>query len=256
MLHVYSAAGNIIGILKTTKTLPSSLPVPLSLLDKHHIDQLILYHPLSLQIKIFNRDGSVAKNCGNGLRALGHHLYKHSPSPSDLCHIQLNNQTYWLHNKSHGPTVETWVQVGQPIIKCSTSLEQGITPYTLMSVGNDHLVVWNYPICIKLISAYCQQFNVSFAYTLPDIPSKPNTPFPIYLQTYERGVGWTQSCGSAAACMTALAQHYFPNTLNLKWEINTPGGVLKTQMTPEGIIQTGAVNTISEIQISDHWQNH
>ncbi|MEC7030222.1 MAG: hypothetical protein VXW87_00940 [Pseudomonadota bacterium] len=248
MLHVYSATGNIIGLIET-KSLPKpEEPVVYKdILTTHSIDQLIFYHPSTLRLIIFNRDGSVAKNCGNGLRALGHHLGQTNIEADFKLEILPHKKPVLIQNIYSETTLTTWVQVGQPYIQKHTHTIQS-PPYTLLSVGNDHLIVWNHPICNNLIKAFNTEYNISFAYTLPQIYSNSNTPTRLYLRTYERGVGWTAACGSAAACLTTLANHLIARD-QCKWEVHTLGGILKNKITPKGIFQTGSIKKLSSLSL-------
>ncbi len=219
MLNVYSAAGNIIGLL-STKNL--GLP-PTHILAHHNVDQLILYHPETLHLRIYNYDGSIAKQCGNGLRALGFHLNK----PQIVA---------WLPESSHiiQNLKETWVHMGMPCIKQNN--EDFKIPHTILNIGNDHLIVWGHPICDTFIQTNCQTYNISFASSL-----STNR---IHLRTYERGVGWTQACGSAAASTAFLAHSRNPHITD--WSIISPGGELINIITAEGVLQSGPIEKVYE----------
>lgn len=217
MIHVYSAAGNIIGLLSSTNPLPSDL----NILDQHKIDQLIVYHPKTFALIIYNRDGSRALQCGNGLRALGFHL-KH-----DLI-ASISNIDFSI---TYSPEA-VWANLALPSSITALS-HQGISLYEV-HIGNPHLIVFSMPD-EAIISTYHTQYNISFV-------SPKEDSFDI--KTYERGVGFTQSCGSAScAAVSILYQSVKKDT----WKANTQGGQLLIHIKEDGYWLSGPITPLQSL---------
>jgi|GEM_PF-5585454 diaminopimelate epimerase len=216
-LTIYNACGNIIGIL----TNPHK-PFPKEILKL--CDQLLVYH--APRIKIYNQDGSKATQCGNGLRALAHHLGE----KNNTFYIENTPYQSWYRNHQH------WLEIPLPQ-QITDSSYQNI-PYKAINVGNLHALFGqnmlpHYPKLTPLQ----QTHNISFLEIIGQN---------IHIKTYERGVGFTASCGSAAAASAFLAQSHYPNIHT--WKIQSKGGELITNVD-QSILQTGPVSSISHINI-------
>lgn len=212
-IHIYSACGNIIGLSQNNR-----LSVPPNHLKL--IDQLIIYQ--NNHLTIYNQDGSLAKQCGNGLRALAHHL-----GPSNHS-FYINDQIYHTHYQAP----DHWVQFPLP----THSLEKHLhIPYVLINVGNlhalfDYKLKDQYPLLMPLLIDY----NISFMKITNNI---------IEITTYERGVGYTESCGSAACAAAYLASL---TSSNKTWKVKSKGGILTTTIT-DVVLQTGPVTKLEKI---------
>ncbi len=206
------------------------------------------------QVKIFNADGSLAEQCGNGLRCVAKLMIGDSTQPIQL---DVENNTYLAIKKNDG--IE--VSMGEPKAIISEQSYQQPHPISilgktvwayLISLGNPHAIVFtdqltgiNFETHARLISShpqFDQGINVSFV-----IKSGSDQAI---VRTFERGVGETSACGSAACAVTAaLASEN--NTKH--FTINFRGGKLTTRVDNGVIYQSGpAVEIFSgSIDISD-----
>lgn len=217
-MDIYSACGNIIGII-TNPLLPPSLS---QLLPK--VDQLLVLK--GQELTIYNQDGSLAKQCGNGLRALAVHI--NQPSIT----VSVFNQQYqaFRHKNTY------WVQLPLPTILYKEHYCQ--IPFTLVDVGNLHaLFDMQYLSSQKALSPLQSYYNVSF------FSQEKNT---IHIKTYEKGVGETESCGSAACAAAFLAAQ---SSTTKQWFVRSQGGLLTTTLSNNHILQTGNVKLIEHINI-------
>lgn len=218
-LHVYSATGNVVGLLLYQKVSPQDL----HRYFKNPIEQ-ILVSDTKHRITIYNRDGSTADHCGNGLRALAHHLKR-------------KKIIFYVNGRAHTAQRldnQYWISIGAPVSPIRKKHFEYI-PYHEVSLGNQHLIFdkkWVDHIQL-LHPPFSKHFNLSFI----DI-----TPKQIEIETFERGCGWTEACGSASAAAVYVASREYP-TIKSWTAINT-GGVIQMAFTAEGIIQTGQVKKL------------
>lgn len=212
-VSIYDACGNIIGISKS--------PPHLDYL--HTVDQWIVCH--GHHIQIYNRDGSQAFQCGNGLRALSYHF----DEPQNTFYIQGRPFKTYQHKAHH------WIVLPHPT-RLITSHFEGI-PYTKVHLGNEHaLFDQKWRSYQSLLMPLQQTCNLSF------MRIEENH---IQLETHEKGAGLTGSCGSAASAAAYLAHqtHGFSD-----WYIHCPKGTLRVQIS-ETIQLTGPITLLEKISI-------
>lgn len=213
-LFIYSAAGNIIGLI--TK--------PIDYTDIHkiflkypRIEQL-LYKKEGI-LRIYNCDGSEAYQCGNGLRAWAYHF--------DQMHyaIKLQRSMHTLKKIQES----FWVDLGEPAFLSSLDLR---LDHWVVDIGNKHLIL-EHKAELDTVSAFKEDFNISF------ISIQRSR---IKIRTYERGAGWTNACGSAACAAVHVARQKYPTD---DWEVISNGGTLKVTVINNSYWQTGIVTLVS-----------
>ena len=212
-MHVYSATGNIIALIWEN---PNLVDIDKIILAHPTIDQVLCQH-LNMTY-IFNRDGSEAKQCGNGLRTLAFHMGKHSTM------IQLRQKSHQVSKKDG----MYWVNLGTPIQLPYLDLH---IAHAVVDIGNLHLIIES-SVCDKIISLYKHKYNISFVEIYNGV---------LNIKTYERGVGWTNACGSATAAATYVGYLRYSSPI---WEAITPGGKLLMRIIDNQIWQTGDINPI------------
>ena len=188
-------------------------------------DQIMAVHaPLSngvtADIRILNRDGSAAGACGNGMRCVasalaaemgerdmtftvgGQVLTAAFPSP-DLVAVDM------------GPPRLDWDQIPlEEEFADTTGIELQIGPIddpvlhtpSVANMGNPHAIFW-----VDDVWAHDLERHGSLLEHHPVFPEKANIslahvtgPEALTLRTWERGVGLTEACGSAA-CAAAVS---------------------------------------------------
>lgn len=213
-------------------------------------DQLLLLesstHPLAdFNYRIFNANGQEVEHCGNGARCIGLYIKHHQLRPHHS--FRLNTQDSILNISVDSSNTVT-VNMGQPnfIAEDITYLHrksgpiQLITldnyelPFYLVSVGNPHAVILEpvtHPLNLDQLGKLFNQpsyfprgINLSIAQI--DDPSN------VRLQVYERGVGQTQACGTAACAVMALGHHL--KKLTSSAQIHQPGGSLNVSWKGHG----------------------
>ncbi|WP_367680644.1 diaminopimelate epimerase [Candidatus Fukatsuia anoeciicola] len=216
------------------------------LADRHTgvgFDQMLMveapYDPeLDFHYRIFNADGSEAYQCGNGARCFA--LFVHLKGLTKKQHIYVSTQSgrivlHIINNK------QVCVNMGEPIFTsqaisfCIAKTEKiyillatkYITICGVVSVGNLHCILQVKDISVTDVAligpilenheCFSQRVNISFM----QIVNRER----IYLRIYERGVGETKACGSAACAAVAIGVKQ--GILNKKVDVQMQGGSLR-----------------------------
>lgn len=166
---------------------------------EHHCDGYLRVH--SHQMKIFNADGSHANLCVNGLHCFTQYLY-------DL------NSNYSTYALVIGNTVyKSEILYTNPFVSRVTLKRPNIFR-NHVNVGNKHLVLFK---DLEKAKELCKRYDCNIDFVRIMDRNK------IEVMTYERGVGFTPSCGSGnvASCAYAYENDYCDNEI----EVSNPGGM-------------------------------
>ncbi|UTC24521.1 hypothetical protein MMH89_04730 [Candidatus Comchoanobacter bicostacola] len=215
MIHLYSALGNIIVLFPALPPLKKHTAIIKALLSKAYFDQIIYYERTNKQCNtiIQNRDGSYAQQCGNGLRALAHHLRQ------PRLDIVINNNAY-LALQEDGCY---WVDMGAP------SFVKQLNDLFEVSLGNNHIISLS-PTREDLIKQWSQTHNISFVQQVTQNTFK--------IKTYERGCGWTACCASASTAASIALYKLSPQHI---WHALHDEGTLNIHKQNRQWLQTGPV---------------
>jgi diaminopimelate epimerase len=150
--------------------------------------------------RLFNRDGSEAKQCGNGVRCLAKYLFQHVDGK---IHHRLASNWYVIET-SVLTDGQVMANMGQP---CKVALNQTIMlneqqiSYHFVDIGNQHVTVLDQAKKTpdgkeQLGQAFNthERFSDGINVGMMNIES----PSEVLLTVYERGCGVTQACGSGA----------------------------------------------------------
>lgn len=183
-------------------------------------DQLLVLHAnaagaADCRVHIYNHDGSPARQCGNGMRAIARWLEDEQPGRQRFL-LDTPAGPIEVENRSDH---QVRVNMGRPEFKpASVGLEPGVALDSLLgdlpglleaglvSMGNPHLVLLldeqAPPALVEQRGSQLSQhpgfregINVSFAALGTNA---------VHLGVHERGVGPTRACGSAACATAAL----------------------------------------------------
>jgi diaminopimelate epimerase len=163
-------------------------------------DQLLVFDIKKsgiVELSIFNKDGSIALNCGNGLRCIG--LLLKILKQIDEAEIQIKGgskvktKILNLYNNTQG---EVYAELGEYSMFDN---DDGVDVY----IGNSHLVIpidnlSNVDMGYSEYLSKKRDKNISFA-QYSDNSAK--------VRVYERGAGETNACGSAAAAVQLAFMH-------------------------------------------------
>ncbi len=157
-------------------------------------DQLLIFNLKKtgiIELLIYNQDGSVALNCGNGIRCIGMLMQilkgKKTTEIQNIGGSRVKTIVLETNNSLKG---EVYAELGEYSIEQN---DDGVDVY----IGNKHLVIpfdnlSNVDMGYGKYLSEKRDTNVSFA-EYGDSYAK--------VMVYERGVGETKACGSAAAAV-------------------------------------------------------
>lgn len=237
-----------------------------SLCDRHRgvgADGILLVgvRGASPRMRVINADGSRPQMCGNGLRCVALHIVRAGladgamtvetdagPHPVEV--LKDGRVSVSMVPASFAPG-ELPVIADAPLIDAPFEVGGRTLAVTAVSMGNPHAVIfdtlgddrWSLGPALGADARFPQGVNVGFA--------QRTGPQAFELHVLERGVGWTQACGTgacaaaAAAVTTKRAQEGHPIAITL------PGGRLDITIGPPGqrIIMTGPARHVFEGQL-------
>jgi diaminopimelate epimerase len=212
-------------------------------------------------IRIYNNDGGEAGACGNGARCVADRLARVSGARAFAVEtaagvIACERLGEWTYRVDMGPPRLAWneIPLARPVDdERAVSLRlPGLPDYgraSVVNIGNPHAIFWVADVAAIPLEAVGPRFenhplfpekaNVSFAEVL--------APDQIKLRVWERGVGITLGCGSAA-CATVVAASRL-GFAGRAARIDLPGGELTIEWRAgdDHVLMTGPVEFEREI---------
>jgi diaminopimelate epimerase len=225
-------------------------------------DQLMALYPprtpgTAAFVRIYNKDGSEAGACGNGMRCLASLLFEETGKSALSVETKAGLLNCWKAGEESftvdmGAPRFRWDEI--PLaeeFRDTRAIELQIGPIdrpilhspSVVNVGNPHAIFWvddvgtydlarigpmleNHPI-------FPERANISLA----AVKSREH----IVVRTWERGAGLTQACGSAA-CAAAVAAARTRRT-GRKVTVTLPGGdlLIEWREADEHVLMTGPV---------------
>ena len=205
---------------------PESISVILS--DRHFSigsDGIILILPSTVadaKMRIFNRDGSEGKMCGNGIRCVAKYLYEHNIvrksrmtietlSGVRSLHLYIQNETVISVMVNMGKAILDPAHIpvsmdGETIINRPLEVLDKCWSVTCLSMGNPHCVTFvdnadtldiaKVGPAFELHSCFPDHVNTEFVQVINRATLK--------MRVWERGSGETWACGTGA-CAAAVA---------------------------------------------------
>jgi diaminopimelate epimerase len=212
-------------------------------------------------VRIFNNDGSEAEACGNGARCVADRLARESGAASLAIEtvagrIACERLGEWRYRVDMGAPRFGWneIPLAQAVedtrrVKVALPGLADYGPASVVNMGNPHAVFW-----VKDLAAIPLEIVGPRFETHPLFPEKANISFAevrardaIKLRVWERGVGITLACGSAA-CATLVAATRLGLTDRLA-HIALPGGELTIEWreSDNRVLMAGPVEFEREI---------
>ena len=216
-------------------------------------------------VTIYNNDGSEAGACGNGTRCVADRLARETGADAltietaaglIVCE-RLAPSTYRV---DMGPPRLAWSDI--PLAhavadprRVEIPLPGGpnFGPASVINMGNPHAIFWVNDVAAVPLETVGPRFE-----THPLFPEKANISFAqvktraaIALRVWERGVGATLACGSAA-CATLVASVRLGLT-DRKARVSLPGGELTIEWLEgdDHVMMTGPVEFEREIVLDE-----
>ena len=177
--------------------------------------------PNEINLRVLNSDASEAKNCGNGIRCVAQWFFDKNKLKKQV-KILLKKTVYLAQKQENKILVDMQTCTVEQYRQ--NFLTTKILSVYKANVKNAHLV-WIFKTkpesnkYIEILKSSMPDFNLynhNFVWFEQDN---------IYAEVFEKGVGFTQSCGSgaiASACAVAIFKENIAQTIH----INQPGGLL------------------------------
>ena len=253
---------------------PEALAVRLS--DRHFgvgADGVILVAPSKVadaQMKMYNRDGSEGKMCGNGIRCVGKFLYDHGMiNYNEKKEITIETLSGIKKLKAYtndGEVTTLRVDMGKAILnpaEVPVALDgDKIVDRPVTIAGNDYNIT-----CVSMGNPHCVVFRddidrIDIEKVGPEIefdpmfPERVNTEFvtvlddhTIKMRVWERGSGETWACGTGAcaAAVAAVENGYCKKGEDIK--VKLIGGDLIINYTDETVYMTGNAEKVFEGEV-------
>jgi diaminopimelate epimerase len=214
-------------------------------------------------VTIYNNDGSLSGACGNGTRCVADRLARETGATEFSVEtvagmIACERLGEWAYRVDMGAPRLGWREIPlahevadtrRVAIPLDGATEIG--PASLVNMGNPHAVFFVEDVAAIDVKAlgpryethalFPEKANISFAQVL--------APDHIAMRVWERGVGVTQACGSAA-CATLVAASRLGLT-GREARVNLPGGqlVIAWRESDEHVLMTGPVEFEREIAL-------
>ncbi|MCL1854488.1 MAG: diaminopimelate epimerase [Clostridia bacterium] len=230
-------------------------------------DGLILILPGSradFRMRIFNKDGSEAEMCGNGIRCVAKYCYERRLTGKTAFTIESGGAVKHVVCLLRDGTVHSVrVDMGEPVLEGSRipsaitgnpvanhplkALEQYFS-VTLVNMGNPHAITLveelsSAPVltagpAIEKHPAFPQRINVEFVQVLDSSHVK--------MRVWERGSGETLACGTGACA--ALVACALNGRTGRSADITLPGGALHIEWSEKDnhVYMTGPANFVYE----------
>ena len=245
---------------------PEALSVQLS---QEHFgiggDGIILIEPSAVadgRMRIFNKDGSEGRMCGNGIRCVGKYLYDSGRVKKTELTVETKSGIKRLSLEvfdgqvlsvtvDMGPAVLAPEQIpvrleGPQVVDRAVLVGGREQRITCVSMGNPHCVIFETDV-----EGLALEERGACVETDPLFPESVNTEFvqvldahTLRMRVWERGSGETWACGTGAcaAAVAAVLNGYCAK--NEEITVHLRGGDLKIRYTDETVYMTGAAVTV------------
>ncbi|HCC08127.1 MAG TPA: diaminopimelate epimerase [Clostridiales bacterium] len=249
---------------------PSQLAIKLC--DRHFgigADGLILICESNIadfRMRIFNADGSEAEMCGNGIRCVGKYIFDNKMTNKKEVDIETLGGIKKLELIVENDIVSNVrVDMGEPILKSESIpiifnkdmvvdeefiIDGNTYKITAVSMGNPHAIIFVEnadKIDVEKIGRMIENHKL--------FPNRTNVEFlevssvnKINVRVWERGVGETLACGTAA-CASIVAS-VLNNKTNREIKVKLLGGTLNLEwMDNNHVFMSGPAVTVFEGEI-------
>ena len=190
---------------------------------------------------LFNSDGSTAEMTGNGIRCLAAAVRRSTNATFSSLDVATFAGLRTVSLKMEGAAGHGSVSMGE--VTFSDALEGTLG---VVNVGNPHVVVsdevtWSDDQREELAAKLAAQAggaNVEFVSVLGADR--------LGIRVIERGVGWTQACGTGSVAVAALARR--DGHVGDEVTVENPGGALVVTFDAERVTLSGPVQFVADVE--------
>ncbi|MCP5322555.1 MAG: diaminopimelate epimerase [Candidatus Paracaedibacteraceae bacterium] len=246
LFHKMHGLGNDFIILKSEESLDPNYVIHLC--DRHKgigADQLITYtDDLEPKVKFYNQDGTVAEQCGNGIRCVASLLMNQRKLSTIKLYSPAGVHQAWMLEDGRvciemGRPKFEWEDqpLSQQLDLLDVFMDMSHKPVMLaVSMGNPHAVIFVQHPTVEMAERYGPYVEHHRLF-----PYRTNVHFvevidkkQINMIPWERGTGITQACGSGACAVHAAALK--KGLIDPISDIIMPGGSAVLQTRDDGVI--------------------
>lgn len=215
-----------------------------------------------------NGDGSIAEMCGNGIRVFARYLVEANLAKAGTMRIATRAGTKLIVVPDGQSDIT--VDMGPAVIGSEAVVQVGGRSFAgiAVSMGNPHLVCGTaLPVAgLDLTSPpefdpamFRTGVNVEIvnvlagdARTTPGVPAPDGYDLRVRMRVYERGSGETQSCGTGACAVGAVALRSAGKTTG-RVAVDVPGGRVAVTVTTATTLLEGPAVLVAGGQLSPEW---
>lgn len=224
MIHKYNGCGNDFILLDyDSVTDYSQLAIRLCEKENFDTDGLIAVKTDPLELIYYNKDGSRAPMCGNGIRCFSRYVLDQGIIQASQFDVHtlagtikveiLNRNPFYCAATIGSPdysTAKLAVDQEELIIDQELLIHQKSIKITSLFIGTIHTVVFVEDALVELTRdvgeqichhpLFTEKTNVNFV----QVVNKKE----LIVRTYERGVGWTLACGTGCCAAYVVAKDH------------------------------------------------
>ena len=247
--YIYEGLGNSFVICQDKTNINAT-----KICNENNVDGLIIYTQENNIMEMYNKDGSKALMCGNGIRCLVNYIYDHIKE-SNIYNIYTSVGIKNAKVISLIPFT-TKINLGRP------RLIKELNDVKSIKIDNETffinaLFLTNYQVVIMVDNIKDKKINLyaEKIYNHPLFKNKCNITFcelidyhHIKTITYERGVGFTKSCATGASSGAYIS--YLLYNMSNKIDVIQEEGILNITIDNDIYLQ-GESSFIKEIDIDE-----
>jgi diaminopimelate epimerase len=220
----------------------------------------------TVNLRIYNPDGSEAEKSGNGLRIFAWFLYEHGyvdclafpictlgglvsarivDQLSKVVEVDMGIPSFYARDAVPSMRLDEIID-----LECTFGDRQYRA--TFVSVGNPHCVIYGQPVN----EAWTREIGPLIENS-PMFPARVNVQFleiisssEIRIQIWERGAGYTLASGSSSCAAVAVANRM--GLIGKQATVHMPGGTLMATLVGNSVRLTGPVEKIFEGNFSEN----
>lgn len=227
-------------------------------------DGLIYIDTKLLSVEIYNKDGSIAPMCGNGIRCVSYYLFKHNYINSKIFEIDTLDKKKRIEIINYHPFIVN-VEMGEVSFdkeKTKVTLNDKIIKKDLIINNKKYIITTLYLTTIHTVIVVDNLNDVldyegELISNHPLFKEKTNVNFvqiidkgTIKQKTYERGVGWTKACGSGASASSYVVNQFYFLKKNIR--VYMEYGHLDIEIKDK-VYMKGSAKKIGEVIIEEEY---
>ena len=250
--YIYQGLNNTFIIMKYDKIIDYSF-LSNKICNENNLDGLIA---ISNERKLFfyNRDGSFALMCGNGIRCAANYLYENEKKENKYL-FSTSSGSREVEVINYSPFISK-ANLGVPkIIKELSNIKSINIKGNIFNINALFLSTFHILILVDNVHSSLVDNHANEIFLHPSFDKKCNITFfqiidnnTIRSRTFERGVGFTKSCATGAASSAYIA--YLLHSLNKEITVKQEEGELKVSIENDVFIE-GPSSFIRKITIDE-----